>query len=302
MGSEVADLSVPGWKISSAAVESSIELLKEVLEENWEGDTIVIYQIFDNTSFFSIGTDDTAAMPVKSGKDGKYHIVGALGMVDRDDFKQQFSLAVPLFRAGGFNKKVIISPLMRYAVESCCDSALHCTNRGPALNKVLSEGLATLETWIDDQAFLKRIRNFLVLNPNLIIAPDHAQKKDARTFKAYWKDGPVHMASAGYEKLAAGIVEELASATFSRPVNTELIEATGKSEAARGRGIGRGRGQIDLSTRRQNWVCSNDAVVHRTYSEERGRGSGRGRGGYRGRVRGLKIKRGSFQHYSKKPY
>jgi hypothetical protein len=36
-GSEVADLSVPGWKISSANVESSIELLKEVLEEEWEG-------------------------------------------------------------------------------------------------------------------------------------------------------------------------------------------------------------------------------------------------------------------------
>jgi hypothetical protein len=80
MGSEVADLSVPGWKISSAAVESSIELLKEVLDENWEGETIIIYQIFDNTSFFSIGTDGTAVMPVKSGTDGKYHIVGALGM------------------------------------------------------------------------------------------------------------------------------------------------------------------------------------------------------------------------------
>jgi hypothetical protein len=224
MGSEVADLSMPGWKISSAAVESSIELLKEVLDEGWDGETVIIYQIFDNSSFYSIGTDGSAELPLKNSTDGKYHIIGALGMVDRDEFKQQFSLAVPLFRAGGLHKKIIVSPLMRYAIESCCDSALHCTNRGPALNKVLSEGLATLETWIDDQSFLKGIRNFLVVNPNLIIVPDNTQKKDAKTFKVYWKSGPVHMASIGYEK---AMLSRMQAASWRRwPLSPSADQST----------------------------------------------------------------------------
>jgi hypothetical protein len=98
-------------------------------------------------------------------------------MVERDEFKQQFSAAVPLLRAGGLHKKVSLSPLMRYAIESCCDSAEHCFNRGPALNRELSEGLATLETWIDDQSYLKRICNFLVVNPNMTLLLTMPTKK-----------------------------------------------------------------------------------------------------------------------------
>jgi hypothetical protein len=207
------------------------------LSLNWEGETVIIYQIFDNSCFYSIGTDGSANLPMKNNSNGKYHIIGALGMVDRDEFKQQFSMAVQLFRAGGLNKKVIVSPLMRYAIESCCDSALHCTNRGPALNKVLSEGLTTGD-WIDDQSYLKRIRNFMVVNPNLVIAPDNAYKKDAKTFKMYWKNGPVHMSSTGYEKLAQGILEELATGNFSRAVNADQPEATSRAEAGHERGRG----------------------------------------------------------------
>jgi hypothetical protein len=40
---EIADLSVPGWKATDAAVETSATLLKETLEEEWDGDTIIFY-------------------------------------------------------------------------------------------------------------------------------------------------------------------------------------------------------------------------------------------------------------------
>jgi hypothetical protein len=98
-------------------VEASIGLLKEFLEEEWTGDTIVVYQLFDNSSFFGISADGTASLPVR-GTDGKYHVEGALGMIDRDNCKQLFSMSVPLLRAGGQNKKVLISPLSRYALET----------------------------------------------------------------------------------------------------------------------------------------------------------------------------------------
>jgi hypothetical protein len=64
-GAEVADLAVPGWKISGENVEAMSALLREVLEEEWTGETIVIYQLFDNSSYFGISADGTASLPVK---------------------------------------------------------------------------------------------------------------------------------------------------------------------------------------------------------------------------------------------
>jgi hypothetical protein len=105
-------------------------------------------------------------LPRRSHEDGQYHIVGALSLVDRDSFKLYFSLAVPLLRTGGQHKKGDY-----YPPDAVC-SREHCTNRGSNLNSILSEGLSTIETWIEDQAYLKRVRNFHVVNPNDIITLD----------------------------------------------------------------------------------------------------------------------------------
>jgi hypothetical protein len=93
-GMEVADLSELGWKITADSVAAMSALLKEVLEEDWDSEIVIVYQLFDNSSYIGIGTDGTGMPPVK-GADGRYHIVGALSMVDREQFKQLFSLAVP---------------------------------------------------------------------------------------------------------------------------------------------------------------------------------------------------------------
>jgi hypothetical protein len=109
-GAEVADISVPGWRVSEANVEHACELLKEVLEEDWEDDTVIVYQLFDNSSFMYVGPDGTCGLPFKSTEDGKYHVPGAIGLIDRDDFKQIFSQAVPLLHAGGSIRKSYYLP------------------------------------------------------------------------------------------------------------------------------------------------------------------------------------------------
>jgi hypothetical protein len=178
-GAEVAEISVPGWKVSEMNVERACELLKEVLEEEWEDDTVIIYQLYDNSTFMYVGPDGTAGLPLKSTVDGKYHVPGAIGLVDRDAFKQLFSQAVPLLRAGGQHKKVLLSPQMRYTLEGCCTDDAHCSNR-KTFYPTMFEQLADIETWMDDQSYLKRIRNYCVLNPNTILTPDSDKvtKKD----------------------------------------------------------------------------------------------------------------------------
>jgi hypothetical protein len=180
-GTEVADISEPGWKISADSVASMSDLLREVLEEEWDGEIVIAYQLFDNSSYIGVSTDCTDSLPVK-GPHGRYHIIGALGMIDREKFKQLFSMAVPLLGAGGQNKKVLVSPLCRYALENCYEDPSHCTNRGGGLKEAMVAGLANLETWTDDQAYLKRIWNFLVFNPNDFLSPDDAPvtKRDTR--------------------------------------------------------------------------------------------------------------------------
>jgi hypothetical protein len=48
LGIEIIDISVPGWKVTSEAVEAMLSELSSVLAENYSGDTIVIYQLYDN--------------------------------------------------------------------------------------------------------------------------------------------------------------------------------------------------------------------------------------------------------------
>jgi hypothetical protein len=284
-GAEVSDLAVPGWKLSSESVEAASALLREVLEEEWTGETVVIYQLFDNSSYFGISADGTASLPVK-GTDGHYHVEGSLGMIDKDNFKQLFSAAVPLLRAGGQNKKILISPISRYAVESCC------SNRRNGLTQVLTEGLSNLETWMDDQAYLKRIRNFMVFNPNDFFSPDNdtITKKDARVYKQCWKAGPVHMTSVGYEKMAASLLEALIEGTFSRsgPAAPAATSTSTPSSSSHNRWPPPAGGQrkFDWSKRRQAWVLGSDAVAHRNYNDGNGGSRGRGRGGGKWRGHG----------------
>jgi hypothetical protein len=68
--------------------------------------------------------------------------------VDRDEFKQHFSKAVPLLRAGGQHKKILLTPLIRYAIQICCENTEHRSNRGPALNKLIYEKKPELENLV----------------------------------------------------------------------------------------------------------------------------------------------------------
>jgi hypothetical protein len=92
------------------------------LEEEWDGDTVVIYHLWDNLCYYAIDAMGSAFLPKKGAADGKYHIPGALDFADRDEFTQPVSFALPLLRAGGQHTKVLLTPLMRYAMENCCEN------------------------------------------------------------------------------------------------------------------------------------------------------------------------------------
>jgi hypothetical protein len=52
LGAMVVDLSIPAWRITSDTVSSQVQQLTSVLSEYYEGETYIIYQLFDNSFFF----------------------------------------------------------------------------------------------------------------------------------------------------------------------------------------------------------------------------------------------------------
>jgi hypothetical protein len=285
-GGHVVDISVPGWRLSAENVESMIRDLQSVLKEEYSGETLILYHLFDNSTYLSYGADGARQLPVKQS-DGKYHIPGRLVYVDRQGFRELFTMALPLLRAGKDNTKLLLTPLIRYAIESCCSNAGHITNKREAnYGAALGEAMSNVAEWLQDMAFTRRICNFAVVNANDLL-------RAGSTPVNFWTEGPVHMNAKGYTPLSAALVDHAAVMKLSR--KTDMKPLVG------------GAAGVDRAATRQSWVSGNDSAVHRNYDDVQrgGRGRGRGFGTYRGRGRGRGLPkwRGGNKSFNRnKPY
>jgi hypothetical protein len=260
MGAVVVDLSIPGWRITGDSVSSQVQQLTSVLAEEYEGETYIIYQLFDNSVFLS-SNDDIQELPYK---DGKYHMTGKLVLADRDVFKKLFTEILPLLRSGLDHKKFILSPLLRYTVRACCRDANHLTNKRDAdfLQSQVSS-LTEIYSWLNAMSFTRRNLELLGLEDDIV--------GFALAVSQYYKDGPVHLTEAGYVDLCNQLVDRMGTAPLKRKTTVESKKP---------------QQQIDWAARRSKWVRENDSDVHRADTENaRGRGF-RGRGRWPRRARG----------------
>ena len=89
----------------------------------------VLFQLFDSRVYFASNEEGELTLPKRSN-DGHYHVPGELVLADWAALKKIFTTALPLIRAGGKNKKLILSPLPRYVNAKCCTADTHITNFG----------------------------------------------------------------------------------------------------------------------------------------------------------------------------
>jgi hypothetical protein len=268
-GALVVDISVPGWRISAEAVEAMIGELNAILDEEYTGETYIIYQLFDNNTYLSCDAAGVRALPVKL-EDNRYHVPCRLVFLDREGFKELFMLALPLLRAGRNNTKIMLSPLMRYVNSSCCNNSSHLINRKERrLSTSMGEAIGEIKEWISDFAFTRRIRNFAVLCPNNLLQDGNNLEEAGKKIRGYWSAGPVHMNAEGYAALAVNLLNKTLEVKSLRPT-----EAAG---AARGPTV-----IPDRAAMRKKWVTSNDSAVHRNYEDGNGSGGHRGQRGGRG--------------------
>jgi hypothetical protein len=253
-----------GGKITAAAVEEASENLRDEVRMA-EGKVVIIYHIFDNNAYFSVGEDGSKCLPTKDGGgDGRYHVKGRLEVAEHSVIKSLVNLSTVLFRAGGESEKIIFSPFPRFVIPCCMDED-HVVNRSePGFKEHVLSELKEFKKSMKDLIFGKKIRNFKVLDPLTTMYGDEGGDGGK---KGFWRLDPVHPSPAGYDNLMAEILKCQGKVNFNRTYTP-----------GRGGGNNGGGGKM----RRQAWVEHDDTLAHRVYPD-RGRGSSRGRGGQSGR-------------------
>jgi hypothetical protein len=112
-------------------------------------------QLFDNVCFQVKKEDGSKTLPEK-GHDGRYHVEGRVEIASRDEVKKMDSTAMPLLRAGGQCRKIILTPTARYRDCPCCGTRRHCTNMKDRNYK----------QWMDARLAEIRLRDYERLRPN----------------------------------------------------------------------------------------------------------------------------------------
>jgi hypothetical protein len=159
---------------------------------------------------------------------------------------------------------------MRYALESCCADLSHIINCSEVnFGANLGLALSNIGEWLQDLAFARRIRNFVVMCPTQVM-----QQGDGQRRGSFWTEGPVHMNREDYRFLGAALLERFADVKLSRKVEKKTT-------------AGENRIPIDYAATREAWVGGNNSAVKRQYDDQDGaaggsRGRGGGNGGYRG--------------------
>jgi hypothetical protein len=207
---------VPGFRVTEANVERAAARLKETLKSS-NRRTIVVYQLYDNSVFFSSQEDGSRSLPVKDPADNIYHVPGKLAVADHQVLKKLVHMTVPLLRAGGDCEKVIMSPLPRY-IKRCCGDRDHITNKKEkSFCEILGNSLASMRDTIRDVVFSKKIRSFKAVSPILLLTdPDTDEETANKRLKSLWKEDPIHMAAEGYSDLVHNIAEMAVNCSFTR--------------------------------------------------------------------------------------
>jgi hypothetical protein len=174
---DVTDISVKGWKLTEENVEEKVRELKEIVATADEKRTTIVYQLFDNVSYYTKKPDGGRVLPSK-GRDGKYHVEGRLDIANREEVKKMVSTAIPLLRAGGQCRKFILTPAGGYKYYPCCTVSGHVSNlRERNYIRWMEEKLTELRGTVRDYVRMRNIKRASVIEMSQLLTPSAGQSR-----------------------------------------------------------------------------------------------------------------------------
>jgi hypothetical protein len=118
---------------------------------------------------------------------------------------------------------------------------------------MMGASLADMKEWLKDFTFGKRIRNFKVMCTVTAVGfDDNNEACDKNQLKNLMTADPMHLAAAGYEKLAKGMLKKLESG-LTRPGKRKPDDV-----------LENDRKRADLSKKRASWVSMDDVTAIRS--------------------------------------
>jgi hypothetical protein len=113
------------------------------------------------------------------------------------------STSIPLLRAGGQCRKVILTPAGRYRYTPCCTTVGHVSNiRDRNYGRWMEEKLTELRGVVRNYVHMRNIKRATVIEMGQLLTPSAGQS-DYLHEEEIWGDDPVHLTTKGYGMVAA---------------------------------------------------------------------------------------------------
>jgi hypothetical protein len=205
LGYSVVKITKAGWKPTRKGVEEMVEMMGDQISE----DAVVIMFGLDNCTFYEENEEGDRSFP-KPDKDGHYHVDGRVEVASPRQVKGLMKNCAPIFEKLRRNKKMLLSPTVRYFREVCCDKTEHCTNVGQAgyRRNMLAE-LDEIREAICEQCREDGMTLYKVASTPDLVGIKVAMEEEELE-KLLGKD-PVHMAGEGYLALAVNTLKMVES-------------------------------------------------------------------------------------------
>jgi hypothetical protein len=232
-GYTVSDLSQPSW----LATPENIDLLADKLNTLApDSDTVVILELYSNSTFRYRQFDGTMALPYKTSTG--YHMGGDMGVCDDDAFVRLTKAMGVLLETCGECIKILVPPLPRYLYNGCCNSKTHCSNRSNEDYELsLLQATTHFRPLLKDTLLKLGLERFYVIDgigAVLGVPPGENRGAPIEILKEltpfYAPDG-VHLLENGYANLCRTIVAAVVGikdATLTKP-SKRTPDISGKS-------------------------------------------------------------------------
>jgi hypothetical protein len=235
IGKPTVDVTSSGWSLTPA----NVNIIKGLLEAECitKPDSPVVIYAMDNSCFMNMSSDGTIS-PIKKLEDGKYHVVGDLAITPGILLRPMYAALEEIVKLCGERKIYILTPLPRYILVPCCDSATHCVNL-VVKDAATRQGVFDIMDELDliGKAVSIKFPNCTVLcTGDLLVGKKDATRHEVLdAMIANWMNDPVHGTKAGYSKMAVKLVEKV-EADLAPKVTKPIQKKRAASPAASGSG------------------------------------------------------------------
>ncbi len=163
----------------------------------------------DNGIFYEENEDGGRALP-KRGEDGGFHVEGRLEVGTAKQAKGLLRNCMPIVERYAGNKKVFLSPTVRFYRRRCCDKQEHCTNMDTAgYRRGMLVDLAVVRDAMTEVCREEGVQLYRVLGTCELLGLKAAMEEDE--VERLLGSHPVHMTEDGYVVLAEQLIKTVTS-------------------------------------------------------------------------------------------